>query len=124
MLYLDGVYGEDNYGKTRDHPIKAPTKSELNSLTHRISQRVAGFLVREGFLVRDDVNDYLALEGLEDDPMLQIHGYSITYRIASLQANSKDERSLPCKPLHLWQSRGVGQAVPQMWQASVSMQVS
>jgi hypothetical protein len=32
---------------------------------------------------RDDDNDYLALDGLEDDPMLQIHGYSITYRIAT-----------------------------------------
>jgi hypothetical protein len=27
--------------------------------------------------------DYLALDGLEDDPMLQIHGYSINYRIAT-----------------------------------------
>jgi hypothetical protein len=27
--------------------------------------------------------DYLALDGLEDDPMLQIQGYSITYRIAT-----------------------------------------
>jgi hypothetical protein len=44
---------------------------------------VAGFLDREGLLVRDDDNDYLALDGLEDDPMLQIHGYSITYRIAT-----------------------------------------
>jgi hypothetical protein len=83
MLYLNGVYAADNYGKTRFHPIKAPTKSELNSLTHRISQRVAGFLEREGLLVRDDDNNYLALDGLEDDPMLQIHGYSITYRIAT-----------------------------------------
>jgi hypothetical protein len=32
-------------------------KSELNSLTHRISQRVAGFLEREGLLVRDDDNN-------------------------------------------------------------------
>jgi hypothetical protein len=64
MLYLDGVYAEDNYGKTRFHPIKAPTKSELNSLTHRLSQRVAGFLEREGLLVTDDDNDYLALDGL------------------------------------------------------------
>jgi hypothetical protein len=122
MLYLDGVYAEDNYGKTRFHPIKAPTKSELNSLTHRISQRVAGFLEREGLLVRDDDNDYLALDGLEDDPMLQIQGYSLL--IASLQANSKEERSLPCKLLHLWQSKSLRQAVPQMWQGSVSMQVS
>jgi hypothetical protein len=33
--------------------------------------------------VRDENNDYLALDGLVDDPMLQIHGYSITYRIAT-----------------------------------------
>ncbi|WP_166422974.1 transposase [Paraglaciecola sp. 20A4] len=35
MLYLDGVYAEDNYGKTRFHP----TKCELNSSIHRISLR-------------------------------------------------------------------------------------
>jgi hypothetical protein len=44
---------------------------------------VAGFLEREGLLVTDDDNDYLALDGLEDDPMLQINGYSTTYRIAT-----------------------------------------
>jgi hypothetical protein len=43
---------------------------------------VAGFLEREGLLVRDDDNDYLALDGLKDAPMLQIQGYFITYRIA------------------------------------------
>jgi hypothetical protein len=53
---------------------------------------VASFLDREGLLVRDDDTDYLALDGLEDDPMLQIQG--IPLLIASLQANSKDERSL------------------------------
>jgi hypothetical protein len=44
---------------------------------------VAGFLECEGLLVRDDDNDYLALDGLKDDPMLQIQGYSITYCIAT-----------------------------------------
>ena len=44
---------------------------------------MAGFLEREGLLVRDNDNDYLALDGLEDAPMLQIQGYSITYRIAT-----------------------------------------
>ena len=83
MLFLDGVYVEDNDGKTRFHQIKAPKKSELNVLAHRISQRVAGFLEREGLLVRDIENDYLSLDGLEEDPMLQIYGYSITYRIAT-----------------------------------------
>jgi hypothetical protein len=79
---------------------------------------VAGFLECEGLLVRDDDNDYLALDGLEDDPMLQIQGYSITYRIATGK-QQWFERSLPCKPLHLWQRRSLRQAVPQMWQASV-----
>lgn len=83
ILFLDGVYAEDDYGKTRFHQIKAPTKSELNVLAHRISQRVAGFLEREGLLVRDVDNDYLSLNGREEDPMLKIHGYSITYRIAT-----------------------------------------
>lgn len=75
MLVLDGVYAEDNYGKTRFHQIKASTKNELNVLAHRISQHVAAFLDREGLLVRNVDNDYLALDGLEEDPMLQIHGY-------------------------------------------------
>ena len=44
---------------------------------------MAGFLKREGLLVRDNDNDYLALDGLEDAPILQIHGYSITYGIAT-----------------------------------------
>jgi hypothetical protein len=44
---------------------------------------VTGFLEHEGLLVRDVDNDYLALDGPEEDPMLQIHGYSITYRIAT-----------------------------------------
>jgi ribosomal protein S27E len=39
-------------------------------------------------------------------------------------ANSKDERYLPCKLLHLCQSKGLRQVVHKMWQASVSMQVS
>lgn len=122
MLYLDGVYAKDNYGKTRFHPIEAPTKSELNSLTHRISQRVAGFLEREGLLVRDDDNGYLALDGLKTIRCCKFT--RIPLLIASLQANSKDESSVPCKSLHLWQSKDLRQVVQKMWQVSVSMQVS
>ena len=75
MLILDGVYAEDNYGKIRFHRIKSPNKSELTVLAHRISQRVASFLEREGLLVRDVESAYLSLDGLEEDPMLQIHGF-------------------------------------------------
>jgi hypothetical protein len=82
MLYLDGVYAEDAYGKVRFHRIKAPTVDELGVLVQRISQRVARFLERRGFLVRDEENDYLALETSDDEAMQQLHGHSITYRIA------------------------------------------
>jgi hypothetical protein len=78
---------------------------------HRISQRVAGFLERDGLLVTDDDNDYLALDGLEDDPMLQIHGYSITYRIATGKQQGRKVFTLQ-KALHLWHSSGLRQAVP------------
>ena len=30
----------------------------------------------------DAENNYQSLDGLEDDPMLQIHGHSLTYRAA------------------------------------------
>jgi hypothetical protein len=33
-------------------------------------------------LVRDAEHSYLALEGLDEDPMDQLRGHSITYRIA------------------------------------------
>jgi hypothetical protein len=44
---------------------------------------MAGSLEREGLLVTDDDNDYLALNELEDALILQIQGYSIIYRIAA-----------------------------------------
>ena len=59
--------------------------------------------------MRDDDNDYLDLDGLEDAPMLQIHGYSITYRIARGKQQGRKVFTLQ-KPLHLWQSKGLWQA--------------
>jgi hypothetical protein len=106
ILYLDGVYAEDAYGKVRFHRIKAPTVDELGVLVHRISQRVAKFLERRGFLEcdEDDCMDaggkstrmcegrathgavaeksYLTLETSDDEAMEQLYGHSITYRIA------------------------------------------
>ncbi|MCP4044523.1 MAG: IS91 family transposase [Gammaproteobacteria bacterium] len=82
MMYLDGVYAEDAYGKIRFHRIKAPTTDELNVLVHRISQRVAKFLERRGFLERDEDNSTFNLETSDDETMQQLYGHSITYRIA------------------------------------------
>lgn len=55
MLYLDGVYAENDCEKVRFHRIKAPTKDELVELVHRVSQRVEKFLERQGFLERDEL---------------------------------------------------------------------
>ncbi|MCP4391696.1 MAG: IS91 family transposase, partial [Gammaproteobacteria bacterium] len=80
--YLDGVYAEDAYGKIRFHRIKAPTMDELGLLVHRISQRVAKFLERRGFLASDKETSDLRLETSDDEAMQQLYGHSITYRIA------------------------------------------
>jgi hypothetical protein len=48
---------------------------------HTISHRVADFLERQGILERDEENSYLNLEG-DDDPMQQVLGCSVSYRIA------------------------------------------
>jgi hypothetical protein len=65
------------------HPIKSSAKSELNSFTYCICLYVAGFLEHESLLVKDDENDYLALDGSKDSPMLQIQGHPIINRNAT-----------------------------------------
>jgi hypothetical protein len=66
---------------------------------------LARYLERQGLLVRDAEHSYLALEGLDEDPMDQLRGHSNTYRIAlgpqqgrkvfTLQA-LPDERNIEC----------------------------
>ncbi|ODB99502.1 hypothetical protein A3197_11210 [Candidatus Thiodiazotropha endoloripes] len=54
----------------------------MTELVHRISHRVAGFLEREGILERDVENSYLNLEDQDEDPMQQVLGCSVSYRVA------------------------------------------
>ena len=56
--------------------------SELNQLSHTIAHRLARYLERQGLLERDAENSYLALDHSDEDPMDQLRGHSITYRIA------------------------------------------
>ena len=82
MLFLDGVYTTKPWGKSRFHRTNAPDQQELVKLVHTISHRVAGFLEREGILERDEENSYLNLEEGDEDPMQQVLGCSVSYRIA------------------------------------------
>lgn len=83
MLFLDGVYAEDDYGKQRFHRVKAPTHGELNTLVHTLSHRIARCLEKQGLLERYAENTWLMLEDSEDDALTQLHGASVTYRIAT-----------------------------------------
>jgi hypothetical protein len=85
MLFLDGVYIEDKYGSAmRFQWINSPTNEELARLTHTIAKRIGRYLERQGLLERDTENSYLSSNAVEDedDPMHQLQGASVTYRIA------------------------------------------
>ena len=62
--------------------VKAQTNSELNQLSHTIAHRLARYLERQGLLEWDAEHSYLALDHSDEDPMDQLRGHSITYRIA------------------------------------------
>lgn len=83
ILFLDGVYsaGFDDQ-KQVFRRVNAPTKADLEALLYKISTRLARFLVKAGILEQDIEHSYLNLEHLEENPLRQVHGHSITYRIA------------------------------------------
>jgi hypothetical protein len=62
--------------------VKAPTSDEVTQLTHTIARRIGRFLERQGLLERDAENSYLTSDTVDEDPMNQLLGHSITYRIA------------------------------------------
>jgi hypothetical protein len=41
MIFLDGVYMENDYGSLRFHRVKTPNVDELKALVHTISHRIA-----------------------------------------------------------------------------------
>jgi hypothetical protein len=62
--------------------ISVQINTELTQLTHTIAQRLARYLERQGLLVRYAEHSYLTLDNADEDPMDQLRGHSITYRIA------------------------------------------
>jgi hypothetical protein len=82
MLFLDRVYTETESGQSHFHRVKSPSQEELQTLVHKLSLRIGRYLERQGLIERDMENSYLSLEGLDDNPLTELHGHSITYRIA------------------------------------------
>ena len=83
MLFLDGVYIERPNGTARFRWVKAPTGQELTQLAHIIAHRVGRFLERQGLLERDVENSYLSGDAVDEDPMSQLCGHSITTSVTS-----------------------------------------
>lgn len=82
MLFVDGVYVERPDGRIRFHWVKAPLNAELTELADTIARRVGRYLERQGLVERDAENSWLAGDDLDGDPMSNVLGHSITYRIA------------------------------------------
>ena len=84
VLFVDGVFSPKSNGELRFHRVNAPTSKELNALVATISERVARYLERQGWLVRDEQSDHLnlAMDDEEGATLQQLQGHSITYRIA------------------------------------------
>ncbi|MEX0965356.1 MAG: hypothetical protein WDZ52_15105 [Pseudohongiellaceae bacterium] len=57
------------------HSLATDGVEQLHDLLHVISQRVARFLEKRGILERDEGNSYLTLDGLEEDPLQDIHSH-------------------------------------------------
>ena len=68
LLFLDGVYvGGRNHLRFRR--VKAPGRDELESLVHILSERVGRCVERQGLLVRDMDNSYLAAGSIPPDKL-------------------------------------------------------
>jgi len=82
MLFLDGVYVD---GPPWISPVplgQGADSQKLTKLTHTIAHRVGRYLERQCLLERDAENSYLSVDAVDDEPMSQLCGHSITYRIA------------------------------------------
>jgi len=83
MLFLDGVYelAPDGTG-LRFQWVREPSSAQLTQLAHTIARRVGRLLEREGLLERCTEQLRLGKVLDADDPMPDLVGHSITYRIA------------------------------------------
>ena len=76
-MYVDRLDGSPRF-----HWVGSPTTQELTQLSQSIARRVGRYLQRLGLLERDAENSYLTTDAVSEDPMTQLLGHSITYRIA------------------------------------------
>ena len=59
---------------------------------------MVSFLERRGLLERDEDNSYLTLDGLDKDPLYDLHAHSVTYRVALGPQRGRKAFSLQTTP--------------------------
>jgi Putative transposase/Transposase zinc-binding domain len=84
MLFLDGVYIDDASDKKYQRFVSVTLHRviDIANLTHKISLRIARYLERAGFIVRDAENTYLVAGDVNDSEMTEHQSHSIQYRIS------------------------------------------
>ena len=87
MLWLDGVYEEDDDSpprKPRLRRTRAPTSAQLTHLADMIAHRLCRHLVRKGWLEGERESAFVSDSASSDDGMDALRMSSITYyRIAT-----------------------------------------
>ena len=79
MMILDGVY-TFNEGPSKFHFITPPSLSEMEGVLTTIAQRVVKLLEKRELIIKDDNQGFMNRDS--HGVMDQIHGSSISYRIA------------------------------------------
>jgi Putative transposase/Transposase zinc-binding domain len=82
MLFLDGVFIDDEKSGQRFQAVTQHHTAEIIALTHKISVRLATYLERAGLIEGDTENQYLAEDVLRDNEMSEYQGFSVHYRIS------------------------------------------
>jgi hypothetical protein len=95
--------------------IKSPSSEELAKLSQTIAKLIARFLERRGLLVCDAGHSYLSSSVVDDeyDPMHQLHGSLVTYRIAvglRQRCNVFTLQTLPARDPEEWGGMGEGRS--------------
>lgn len=81
MIFLDGLYLTVEGTAPVFRHVSAPTGTELRVLLQQIAACSGRVLEQRGLIERDMENAWLAAQG-EGDPLYDLIGHSITWRIA------------------------------------------
>ena len=81
MLFLEGVVTQER-GQSKFNYVKAPSHSDMESVVHLISQRIANYLEKMGLIQKDIDNTFLDLPIGDEDSLLHLQAASVSYRIA------------------------------------------